>query len=173
MAVEIQKQVHLYIPPPPEKKSKDRNTRRTDSPFVVHNFEHDMESIFWLLLWTLLVRFPYNGRSAFASTLSIIFRDSSICSPEREGVFTQGGRLCNLLANLLAPQLESIQAPLDDLRDWLLTGYLAREHNFDDLSSYSSLYEWLRATLKACQRLTREQVLPDLLPCRSPYQGRT
>ena len=62
MAVEIQTQTHLYI----LQQSLDEtwldllagNTSK--SHFVVHNFEHDMVSIFWLLLWTLLVRFPCN-----------------------------------------------------------------------------------------------------------------
>ncbi|KIM54568.1 hypothetical protein SCLCIDRAFT_136583, partial [Scleroderma citrinum Foug A] len=49
MAVEIQKEIHLYIP----QRSLEGlwldllagNTSKSNSHFVVHNFEHDMESI--------------------------------------------------------------------------------------------------------------------------------
>ena len=176
MAVEIQKQTHLYIP---QQSSHETwlnllagNTSK--SHFVVHNFEHDMESIFWLLLWTLLVRFPCNldsnkQRSEFAGILSEIFQDTSICSPRREQVFSQVGLLREFLAKFLAPQLEPLQVLLDALRGALLAGYVRRGHNFDDLSSYSTLYMYLRVTLSACQCLAQEKSLPDLLPCRSLY----
>jgi len=188
MAVEIQKQVLLYIPQLPldENLSGFLAGNITTSPelqphpmppdinFVVHNFEHDMESIFWLLLWTLLVRFPCNldsnkERSEFAGILSEIFQDTSICSRKRERVFSQMGFLHDLLARFLAPQLKPLQAPLDALRTALVTGYLRRKHEFNDLSSYSILYKFLRMTLIICQHLTQKQSLPDLLPCRSLY----
>ena len=180
MAVEIQTQTHLYIP----QQSSDEtwldllagNTSKSNSHFVVHNFEHDMESIFWLLLWTLLVCFPCSldsnkERSEFAGILSKIFQDTSICSWRREWVFSQVGSLRELLAKFLAPQLEPLQALLDALRGALLAGYVQRGYNFDDLSSYSTLYKYLQMTLSACQRLTQEKSLPDLLPCRSLYRN--
>jgi len=176
MAVEIQKQIYLYIPQSTlDETWSDLVAGKASKPnshFVVHNFEHDMESIFWLLLWTLLVRFPCNldsdkERSEFAGILSEIFQDTSICSPKREEVFSQGGALYDLLARFLAPQLESLQAPLDALRNALVIGYLGRKQEFNDLSSYSTLYKFLRLTLSTCQCLTQKQSLPDLLPCHS------
>ena len=79
------------------------------------------------------------------------------------------GSLRELLVKFLAPQLEPLQALLDALHGALLVGYVRRGYNFDDLSSYFTLYKYLRMTLSACQRLTQEKSLPDLLPCRSLY----
>ena len=185
MAVEIQKQIHIYTPTVSiDRKnllglftSNDCLPGNTNTPIrrpVVHNFEHDMESIFWLLLWTLLVRFPCNldsneERSTFAGVLSEIFQDTSICSSTREGVFREAGTLNNLLTRFLAPELKPLQASLDGLRNVLVAGYMNRKYDSNDLSSYSTLYEFLRMTLNACQCLAQGNSLSDLLPCRSLY----
>ena len=195
MAVEIQTQRRLYttpvsIPTAPleEKKLLDvlagntgtpddlltGNTSKSNRYPIVHNFEHDMESIFWLLLWTILVRFPCNldskeERAEFAGVLSEIFQDTSICSSMRESVFSQDTTLNDILAKFLAPELKHLRASLDGLRNVLLAGHMDRRYNFVDFSSYSTLYKFLRATLSAFQRLAQKEPLPDLLPCRSLY----
>ena len=121
MAVEIQKQIGLYLP----KSSQENwaklllegdnllkgNTNLSNNHFIVHNFEHNMESIFWLLLWTLLVCFPCKldcneERSEFAGILSEIFQDMSICSSTCEGVFSQDGTLDDILTKFLAPEFK-------------------------------------------------------------------
>ncbi|KAL4062375.1 hypothetical protein J3A83DRAFT_4110133, partial [Scleroderma citrinum] len=179
------KMIHLYIPVAPlQKKLLDLlvgntspsndllmgNISTSNHHFVVHNFECDVGSIFWLLLWTLLVCFPCNldsneERSEFTGILSKIFQDTSICSPRHEEVFSQVGILCNLLARFLAPQLKPLQVSLDALCNVLVTGYLVRRYNFDNLSSYSILYKFLWATLHAFQHLAQKKLLPDLLLC--------
>ncbi|KAI0669718.1 hypothetical protein C8Q78DRAFT_1080406 [Trametes maxima] len=69
MAVEIQKQLMLYSRP---SNSRTRSDARAAlfgtgsdpemtwrAPPVIHNFQHDLESMFWVLLWTYLVRLPH------------------------------------------------------------------------------------------------------------------
>lgn len=177
MAIEIQKQVHLYIPPIPLENLSTifaGNISESKSPSVMHNFQHDMESIFWILLWTILVRFPCDlhspkERSEFAGILSEIFQDTSICNPRREQVFTQAGTLSDILATYLASQLKPLRVAVDVLRRVLVDGYLKRECKFDNMPSYSSLYQYLQKALSICQELIQEKSLPDLVPCHSFY----
>lgn len=178
MAIEIQKQVHLYIPHLPLGESWSTicagNISQSDGPVVVHNFQHDMESVFWILLWTILVRFPCDldsrkERSEFAGILSEIFQDTSICNPRREQVFSQPGTLRDLLARYLASQLTSLQTVVDAFRTILVAGYLNRRYKFDDMPSYSCLYQYLLGLLSSCQQSIQGKLLPDLVPCHSPY----
>ena len=109
------------------------------------------------------MRFPWNldsnkERCEFASILSEIFQDTSICSSRREQVFSQSGNLRRLLARFLAPQLKPLLVPLGALRNVLVTGYLGRGHEFNDLSSYSTLYKFLWMTLTTCQDLMQKKL---------------
>ncbi|KAG6378024.1 hypothetical protein JVT61DRAFT_13703 [Boletus reticuloceps] len=176
MAIEIQSQVHLYIPQAVEDLSTlfAGNTSQSNSPLVVHNFQHDMESIFWILLWTILVHFPCNfnsskKRSEFAGILSEILQDMSMCNPRCHQVFSQAGPLHDLLAMYLAPQLQSLQSPVDGLRAVLLGGYMNRGYKFGNMPSYSCLYQYLWKVLSLCQQSIQGESLLDLVPCHSFY----
>ncbi|KIO32593.1 hypothetical protein M407DRAFT_18367 [Tulasnella calospora MUT 4182] len=151
MAIEIQKQVLIYNPDATgSMPSRGRRVPQSNLPTltsVIHNFEHDMESIFWLFLWILLVRFP-SERSAeqekeFAGVLSAIFQDTSLCPPERERVFTTSGALDTLLKHWLNPELRPISDYLLTLREALVVGYHQRKFDFGNRPSYAALYPFL------------------------------
>ena len=178
MAIEIHSQVHLYIHHATLEESwlagLAGDISQSDGPCVVHNFQHDMESIFWILLWTILVRFPCDldsskERSEFTGILSEIFQDTSICSLRREQVFSQAGALCNLLSRYLASQLKPLQSAVDALHFMLVSGYLARKYEFDNMPSYSRLYQYLWMTLNSSQQSIQGKPLPDLVPHCSTY----
>ncbi|KAI0645252.1 hypothetical protein C8Q79DRAFT_1011335 [Trametes meyenii] len=68
MAVEIQKQLMLYNRPSNSRTRTDARAALFDTgtpeiawraPPVIHNFQHDLESMFWVLLWTYLARLPH------------------------------------------------------------------------------------------------------------------
>lgn len=171
MAVEIQKQILFYNP----RTTRSKPPRRGDMPRfdlqtpigVIHNFEHDMESIFWLFLWTLLVRFP-SARSVgqpkeFAHALSAIFQDTSQCPPERERIFTLDGALDTLLQHWLDPELRPISAPLVKLCEALLIAYHERKFNFGDMASYAQLYPYLLDALES-GRVVAEAKKSEPLP---------
>ena len=178
MAIEIHSQVHLYIHHATLEESWSAglagDVSQSNGPCVVHNFQHDMESIFWILLWTILVRFPCDldsskERSEFTGILSEIFQDTSICSLRREQVFSQAGALCNLLSRYLASQLKPLQSAVDALHFMLVSGYLARKYEFDNMPSYSRLYQYLWMTLNSSQQSIQGKPLPDLVPHCSTY----
>ncbi|TRM63106.1 hypothetical protein BD626DRAFT_569160 [Schizophyllum amplum] len=69
MAVEIQKQMLIYEPPQPafisfaedmaNLTAKKKPDPRPLTSVVVHNYEHDLESMFWVLLWIYMARLPH------------------------------------------------------------------------------------------------------------------
>ncbi|TRM63082.1 hypothetical protein BD626DRAFT_32776 [Schizophyllum amplum] len=67
MAVEIQQQSLIYQPPVSTYTSFSARVASMESGVVeraahdsiIHNFEHDLESMFWVLLWTYLARLPH------------------------------------------------------------------------------------------------------------------
>ncbi|KIO24428.1 hypothetical protein M407DRAFT_26139 [Tulasnella calospora MUT 4182] len=157
MAIEIQKQVLIYNPRATRSMpTLDGLVPQSNLPTltgVIHNFEHDMESIFWLFLWTLLVRFPSERspeqKKEFAGVLSAIFQDTSLCPPERERVFTTLDALDSLLKHWLNPELQPISRRLLLLQEALVVGYYQREFNFHDRASYARLYPFLSAALES------------------------
>ncbi|KAG8914999.1 hypothetical protein FRC01_003836 [Tulasnella sp. 417] len=165
MAVEIQKQVPIYYPIP-SMPSLDEEEPWSNLPTftgVIHNFEHDMESIFWLFLWTLLVRFPPK-RSAeqekeFTGILSAIFQDISRCPIDRERLFVRSGDLGAFLTRWLNPELQHISGPLLRLRRALIVGYYKREYNFGNRASYPWLYPFLLEALESVAKANKSPPL--------------
>ncbi|KIO32631.1 hypothetical protein M407DRAFT_18394 [Tulasnella calospora MUT 4182] len=154
MAIEIQSQYLIYretsgLPSPDEDETRSDPETSTG---VIHNFEHDMESIFWLFLWILLVRFPpkrtAEQKSKFAGAVSTIFQDTSKCSMERLHLFTDKNLLHQFLNLWLNPDLAPIIGPLLRLRKALTSGYDGRKLNFGDRASYAQLYLYLDLVFK-------------------------
>ncbi|KAG9022513.1 hypothetical protein FS837_006323, partial [Tulasnella sp. UAMH 9824] len=163
MAIEIQRQTYMYRPAaskrlPPlhsNQKQPGRPPQPNPKSGVIHNFEHDMESVFWVLLWTLLVRFPPARsdaqKAAFSKALSSIFQNSGSCSPDRENLFTNFHQIFEtFLGTWLNPALESMQSSLLNLREALEIGYHMRGYDFNDRASYAPLYAYLWEAIRAC-----------------------
>ncbi|KAG8989033.1 hypothetical protein FRB90_002440 [Tulasnella sp. 427] len=176
MAVEILKQALIYWEPPStsiDYDSEDPPTTTAPSHVpVIHNFQHDVESVFWVILWTLLARLPSDAsreKSAhFHSELSQILQHTGDCSSQRETLFTRPNELCHLLTTWLYPKLGRLIHGLDLFRAFLCSTYLSRKFEFGDLALYSLLYGHLRLVLRRCQKVLKESgPLPDLLPSRS------
>ncbi len=160
MPVEIHTQLMIYKVP---------RVGQAVQPDPFHNFEHDMESLFWLFLWIVLVRFPGQRKCAeqrdFACAMDAIFLYSNVCTSVRSGLITSAGCLRKLLTRWLAQDLQPIAEPLVALCDALYHGYMSRELNFGDMSSYAGLYECLRRPLEHCLQLPEKEILSKLLPC--------
>ncbi|KAG9000437.1 hypothetical protein FRB90_011824, partial [Tulasnella sp. 427] len=179
MAVEILKQTLIYDEPPSLAhvvfaRTAPPTTTAPSQVSVIHNFQHDVESVFWVVLWTLLMRLRSDAsreKSAdFHSQLSEIFQYTGDCSPRREKLLTGKNELRHLLAAWLHPKLGEMISGLDGFREVLYWAYLSRKLKFEDLVSYSSLYGYLRLLLQLCQEVVGESgPLPDLLPsCSMP-----
>ncbi|KAG8922351.1 hypothetical protein FRC00_007541 [Tulasnella sp. 408] len=172
MAIEIQRQIYIYrpdasmeFPPVDSDQEQQGSPAQTDpeSSGVIHNFEHDMESVFWVLLWTLLVRFPPARsdaqKAAFSKDLSSIFQNSGSCSPGREKIFTNKQTFETFLRTWLNPALQSMRFSLLNLRAALAIGYHKRGYNFNDRASYARLYAYLWKAIRACGQI---QLAPSL-----------
>ncbi|KAG8950086.1 hypothetical protein FRC04_007940 [Tulasnella sp. 424] len=189
MPVEIQRQILFYNPAAsrkmpsrvkPKNKEPDNNNNKSSSSSeessdeeasesdlkrsigVIHNFEHDMESIFWLLLWILSVRFPPERTAQqereCQRAVSTIFQNTSQCPPEREQIFTCKGALELFLKRWINPDLK-LFGHLVWLRTALAVGYLQRAFNFNDLASYAELYHYVSTVLESC-RTAAEKLVP-------------
>lgn len=91
-------------------------------PPVVHNFQHDLESVWWIVLWTCTLRVNYEPSRTWART---IFRNSNKLCRERELCFTSPIR--GTLRKKLQANLKVFAAPLDKIRNHLKTTYQTRE----------------------------------------------
>lgn len=168
MAVEILKQRSIYDPPSLKKKKKfDEVIMITDfHDGIHHNYEHDLESVFWILLWILLERFIC-GRSAedekiLAGDLSQIFQNSSECSIFREGILLDNGRLSTILLRWLTHDLEDVARRVEFLRVVLKDGYKDRALALEDNDTYSPLYTQFIQTLRGCVQTVEKMTLPNL-----------
>lgn len=98
MPYEILGLEYIWIPEPPTEEPTDEieildiTALAADSsplappkrPNVVHNFQHDCESLWWLLLWTMTSRSRHKSAQTFGNS---IFRNTMTLSPERRFAF--------------------------------------------------------------------------------------
>ncbi|KAG8938392.1 hypothetical protein FRC04_008941 [Tulasnella sp. 424] len=192
MAVEIQKQVPIYNPdwgktpirgyewgPKSVISSELSNTGEAacqDEPetpsFVLHNFQHDLESIFWIVLWTLLARFPPTQRSTeeqrkFEAELYSIFQNASTCPPGRERVFTRRGELKRVLLTWVPEILKPITPDLEQIRVVLNQAYFTRRLDIGNFSTYPRLHHEMRSMLAGWIGWLSNAELPELTSCSS------
>ncbi|KAG9007892.1 hypothetical protein FRB90_009172, partial [Tulasnella sp. 427] len=185
MAVEIQTQqlIGTTISPenqkakPTKKDMEDRvkmkqavdNAAKTVTG-VRHHFQHDMESVFWLLLWILLRRFPRDPKPAgLDDAILDVFQDTSTCPLTRAEIIKHD----NFLENYLNCWLDDIHLRdlipyLASFRDLLKNAYDERPKKMEDLADYANLYSLLCWMLGKCRDLMVKQPdLPLLLSWRS------
>ncbi|KAG8993787.1 hypothetical protein FRB90_000608 [Tulasnella sp. 427] len=179
MAVEIHKQLPFAItgsrPPnnvvPVKHKAKPTTLLRG----VIHNFQHDLESIFWVLLWTLLRRVPLGlpedsrqqetFMKAAKAEISAIFQDSTVPSVQREALIVSEAALESLMSRLFHPMLEGITGYLEAFRAILSWNYRNRQFP-QNLSMYSDIYPFAQRAARACIHADVEGGVPKLRTCR-------
>ncbi|KAG9018847.1 hypothetical protein FRB90_008960 [Tulasnella sp. 427] len=182
MAVEIHKQIPFArtrskpsVPPSNVVPVKHEAQPTTHVCGVIHNFQHDLESIFWVLLWTMLRRVPLrlpedSGRHetfmmAAKAEISTIFQDNTAPSIQRENLIVSPIALASLMSRLFHPMLGGITGFLQDFRAILDWNY----HNgtsHQDLAKYSEIYPFARTAARACIQADLEGNVPKLRPCR-------
>lgn len=90
---------------------------------VVHNFQHDLESIWWILLCTVTARPQHTGAHAWSRK---VFRNTCDVSLERHNALITGDPE---LQTLVDPTLQEIIVNIDLLRTHLLGLYKERAQN--------------------------------------------
>jgi len=135
MALEILQLSYLAFPPSSEPEpTKDSSSevtltntyiRRPDRieieppPRVVHNFQHDLEPLWWILLWTITCRVKHPQSQAYAKT---IFDNTMRGSPERHALFTES-RLDVKLRSVLKNSILGLADEMEDMRHYLMLHY--------------------------------------------------
>lgn len=83
---------------------------KTPDP-VVYNFQHDLESLWWIILWILTTRVDHLDSQLYAQS---IFINELGCSNERANIFTPGEYLADRLREVLHHTL----VPFIDILTW-------------------------------------------------------
>ncbi|KAF9481791.1 hypothetical protein BDN70DRAFT_919607 [Pholiota conissans] len=86
-----------------------RQSKKPKNDIAAHNFQHDLESLWWVLIWTLISRITFTFPSELASQIS---KNTILILPDRKFVSlriskTNSLRTCNYLCNL-SPQSSKI-----------------------------------------------------------------
>ncbi|KAG2018753.1 other/FunK1 protein kinase [Coprinopsis cinerea AmutBmut pab1-1] len=99
------------------KATENNELMPIDTP-VTHNYEHDLESIWWLVLWLITMRVDHEPSYTAADD---IFTGTVPPSAERITAFIGG--LPRELKESLHPDLQSLFHPLESFRQRLVAGY--------------------------------------------------
>jgi len=91
---------------------------------VVHNFQHDLESLWWSVVWTLTHRSGHTPAREYADR---IFQNQMTLSHERARAFESG--IAIHLTNCLAPDLQGFVFTIEKLRQVLWNQYIERAEN--------------------------------------------
>ncbi|KAI0647970.1 hypothetical protein C8Q79DRAFT_1008345 [Trametes meyenii] len=148
MAVEAQNpNMPMYVPDRP--RDIAIAPRRRAAPFkpcyVRHNFEHGLESFFWILLWLLLTRVPGQDCTSVVATLFKTSGDRDIM--ERFATLNDEARLQTKLNYLKADLPWELSAGMEQMRFILKEYYKRRQDRYDDMSTYAPMYHPFRASL--------------------------
>ncbi|KAF9441706.1 hypothetical protein P691DRAFT_790795 [Macrolepiota fuliginosa MF-IS2] len=110
-----------------------------DTQNVVCNFQHDLESIFWIALWILLARVNYELSQVYAK---LIFVNEIRATSERINILGPHIYLRKMLSQNLHPSLKSFTRVLASLAAALFNAYLTRdqENKVLEIDAYASVY---------------------------------
>lgn len=143
MPFEIHRQEYLYLPIPKFRSRGRQASVNTDwrpqNPPIHFNFQHDLESLWWVLLCTLTKGIDHHESREFANR---IFCNDADPSFERGRVFREVGYCEEQLSKSLHPSLQSFIPILVLALGYLHDGYLRREQEaqLDHIPSYSEVH---------------------------------
>ncbi|TFK28327.1 hypothetical protein FA15DRAFT_716748 [Coprinopsis marcescibilis] len=105
---------------------------------IKHNWQHDLESLWWILLYLITARIPHQPSRDWALQ---VFRNSHRLSRTREQVFTLK-IYTTLSPSRVHEPLRPVMKYLEYLRDKMCEYYLRREREgqLDDPATYSGAY---------------------------------
>ncbi|KAF9449016.1 hypothetical protein P691DRAFT_774983, partial [Macrolepiota fuliginosa MF-IS2] len=156
MPIEIHSSVAFYIPtaPPrirqtqprfltnPNAVRKRNNKRSVRSP-PKFKFQHDVESLWWIILWILLCRVKFSNE--FVAELKVtIFRVSDTPDPMRRDLFTSDSdSFISYILQGLHPNHIDYVGELDDIRTTLRDSYTNKDmfDNINKPNAYGPIYD--------------------------------
>jgi hypothetical protein len=189
MALEIHSQTPLYVQPPRPRAGNPLLRRKTTAvsranaaqiaatgdfkPALRHNWTHDLESFFWLLLWFLALRLVLDSMSAefvdcetWRAWARSIFQATPIPADERREIFTEPETLEVQLAACLPSQHRSLVDALEDLRAHLWTSHHNRQSDENSRGYHAPYFAPVRFCLEDClQHASQSGIKMPLEPC--------
>jgi hypothetical protein len=112
-------------------------TQPAPEQVIIYNFQHDLESIWWILMWTLTARVPHNPSRDFASK---IFQNRISLTRERADCITED--ITERLSACLEKSLLRFVRPLERLRLAMRREYVirAKKNELFVRGSYSNIH---------------------------------
>ncbi|KAH9848208.1 hypothetical protein C2E23DRAFT_463649 [Lenzites betulinus] len=142
MAVELQTRTSLYRPPVSFAQG-DPSPLEPSPPVTRHNFQHDVESFFWILLWVSLTRIP---DQAIANAL-FDMSDPYFFTARHSVISHPRGKL-NAALRALRPDVPADLSNALRTMQWALAaGYDERKHAFQAMETYTRVYGFFRRQL--------------------------
>lgn len=117
---------------------RDGGAPQSPEPPPVYNFQHDLESIWWIFVWTVTCRVPHEPSVAFGRTIFQNLMEPPLARLKfLEDTITQRFMWC-----LLSP-LQQLAGPLEVLRSFMVDAYSYRRkaNGLADLSSYVKAHQ--------------------------------
>ncbi|KAI0368150.1 hypothetical protein BV20DRAFT_490346 [Pilatotrama ljubarskyi] len=177
MAVELHSGVAIHQERRSSMLFQDRSMTKRRRVAIRHNFQHDLESIFWILTWIVFTHIP---RQDCKHVTAKLFHSRSYEFTTSRQNFLLNSDACSESLKSLRPDLPYMLATgLLNMRDILHNHYLDRELLIGDPSSYSPIYGSFRIALKAIAASVPRGTVPLVRPpppvvgARSGYAPRT
>ncbi|KAL1739097.1 hypothetical protein HDZ31DRAFT_1537, partial [Schizophyllum fasciatum] len=147
MAVEVQSECYIYDP---EEDDAEGFATLPDSiealVTVRHNFQHDLESVFWIMLWVMITRLE--GERCNDAATRLFGRKETHFITGRQINLCQGVYFALSIQGLRSGLPSNFYAGLLSMRKELCNAYKQRKFNFGDMASYSPVYGRLREALE-------------------------
>ncbi|KAI0371303.1 hypothetical protein BV20DRAFT_1051710 [Pilatotrama ljubarskyi] len=122
------------------------DAQETPDTSLRHNFQHDLESMFWILTWLVFTHIP--GQDCAETIVELFHSRSPRFSIARLDFLTDHKRCKKRLGSLRQDLPPVIRAGLLTMRVALHNGYLQRGTSIGDMSSYSPIYGQFRNILE-------------------------
>ncbi|KAI0324232.1 hypothetical protein GY45DRAFT_1375718 [Cubamyces sp. BRFM 1775] len=150
MAIKLHSDVAIYQGSPFSMRIEDSNKQVTSAesqPPIRHNFQHDLESVFWILAWLVFTHIPEQNCAHI--TANLFHSTSSQFVASRQN-FLLHPKICIQWLRSLRPDLPPILTTgLVTMRAILHKHYFDCRLSNGDLSSYSPIYGLFREVLSA------------------------
>ena len=183
MAVELRADAAFYDPSDYSYKTELIGPQETPSPASpknCHNFQHDLESIFWILAWLVFTHIPGQNGADVTAVAAKLFHSKNLDFQITRWNLLVSRNFCDKQLKTLRPDLPSVLAKgLFAMRAILHTRYLDRKSSISSMPSYSPIYgefcDVLRAIAASVPRGTVRLVrpAPPNVGVRSGYLPRT
>lgn len=103
---------------------EDEAIRIRPNQFVVHNFQHDLESVWWVPLWTLTARVKRKSSNDWAKE---VFQNSLTTTRARCNCFDED--VSKTMSLILTKSLKSFAPHIEDIRQFMRKEYSSREEH--------------------------------------------